>query len=88
MRFPIPLEVEIPDTELTHWALATGVTEDSAPRAKDAVEALRAQVLDAVRRDFRTVGVTAVVAVKGWPEPARHRQYTDGHREAPGGSGA
>lgn len=66
MRFPIPLVVELPDDQLAQWAERVGgpLGGGGPVRAKDAVEAVRGQVLEAVRDRFGALGVQADVTVK------------------------
>jgi len=66
VRFPVPLIIEIDDTELAGWAehVEIPVGSDGKVRAKDAVEMVRAQVLSAVGRDFTVLGVKADVSIK------------------------
>lgn len=65
MRFPIPLVVELDTEQLARWADASAVAQpDGNVRAKDAVEAMREQVVAAVRRDFGVLGVRADISVR------------------------
>ena len=66
MRFPIPLVVDLDDGQLAKLfdVLDLPRTHGNGVRAKDAVEAVRAQVLAAVRRDFLILGVRADVSVR------------------------
>lgn len=63
MRFPVPLVVDMTDDPLGQRADANGVPRagDGTVRAKDAVDALRAQVLAVVQGEL---GQHADVSIK------------------------
>jgi hypothetical protein len=63
VRFPVPLVIDMTDDQLRQWAEATGVprTGDGSVRAKDAVDAVRAQVLAAVQA---VLGQHADISIK------------------------
>lgn len=54
MRFPVPLVIEMSSEQLSAWADVRGVPRagDGEVRAKDAVDAVRAQVLAAVTEEL------------------------------------
>lgn len=65
MRFPIPLVIDLPDDQLAEWAAGTGVTVPGIPvRAKDAVDAMREQVPEALKAYFTGLGVRAEISIK------------------------
>lgn len=65
MRFLIPVIVDLPDDQLAEWAAVTDVAQTHGQvRAKDAVDAMRAQVPGAIQLYFEGLGVRADVSVK------------------------
>jgi hypothetical protein len=63
VRFPVPLVIDMTDDQLSQWADANGVprASDGKVRAKDAVDAMRAEVLAAIRA---VLGEHAQVSIK------------------------